>query len=848
MVAAIALVLIAYRGVAFGGRTFDASSEAATVPGVNGTAQPAGVAAPRVVDRYRIDRGASSWQMIPWAQVTHRQLRAGMLPLWNPYEGAGEPLAGNLQSGVFDPLMVAVNLHPTTRTWDLSFLFIFALGSLSMYLFLRNLGLGIPAGLAGAGAFTLCGYFALHSNLTFARIPAYLPALLLLVDRVAERPSLRWAAALGLAIAVCVLAGMPEPTTLVLLTAVGYAAYRVVVGPPRPGVGGSDALARPGVGRPWLRRAALLGLAGAIGLGLAAPLLVLFFGYLPVSFNTHTTMVGRVVAQPAALLKYFMPLVNGPPLSPRVYWAPDESWTGTAVLCLSAVATSAPAALRRRGGWLLLAVAVVILAKVHGVTGTGFIATLPVFNRIDFPPFAPSVAGFCLAACAALGVDAIARGQIRWWRLAVALLVLGGILAALLAVNHPMLYGATGRLARRQYPLALGAGGAVLAATLAGMTLRRLRWVAGVLAAGAVLVELFALFPQGIYPPRVNPYHRPAWMALLTGSQVHPQARVFGLEAKLYPDTAGVFALQDIRSMNALYVKRYVTFIRQFVSPSFTDRFTGDGVTPSQIESNPAFDLLGVGYVLTATIDLASSPSAVTGTGYTPAGRAGGVQVFRNDHALPRAFVATTVVPATTLPRALAALKASGSPSGDGTTRLHLDLERQAVVESRARPPGTAPAGAPPPALRPATIVSYGPSEVRIKVPPGDPGVLVLTDAYFPGWQATVNGARAPVLPTDVAFRGVRVGRGAALVVFAYRPPGESLAWGLCFAVLVVVVASLAGLLDALLRLNASLRRARSAQIEGQSDQATDQGRETPSPATPPVAGSSGPVGSSSAD
>ena len=121
ILAVLAIVLIAYREVAFAGKTFDTS---ALTAGVNGYDT---ATAPRV-NAFRVDPGASAWQMIPQAQVTHRQIAQHKLPLWNPYEGAGAPLAANTISAVFDPLSLAINLHPTTLTWDLSLLLVFLLG------------------------------------------------------------------------------------------------------------------------------------------------------------------------------------------------------------------------------------------------------------------------------------------------------------------------------------------------------------------------------------------------------------------------------------------------------------------------------------------------------------------------------------------------------------------------------------------------------------------------------------------------------------------------------------------------------------------------------------------------
>ena len=68
---------------------------------------------------------------------------------------------------------------------------------------------------------------------------------------------------------------------------------------------------------------------------------------------------------------------------------------------------------------------------------------------------------------------------------------------------------------------------------------------------------------------------------------------------------------------------------------------------------------------------------------------------------------------------------------------------------------------------------------MQVDVPAGPPGLLVLTDAYYPGWQATVNERPASILATDVAFRGVIVGDAAATVVFTYGSPGGNLGRGI---------------------------------------------------------------------
>jgi uncharacterized membrane protein YfhO len=51
-----------------------------------------------------------------------------------------------------------------------------------------------------------------------------------------------------------------------------------------------------------------------------------------------------------------------------------------------------------------------------------------------------------------------------------------------------------------------------------------------------------------------------------------------------------------------------------------------------------------------------------------------------------------------------------------------------------------------------------------------DGGLLVLSDLYYPGWQARVNGKEEPVIRVFGLLRGVLVGKGRSEVVFLYRP------------------------------------------------------------------------------
>ena len=163
-------VLLVFSPVLIGGKTLSTASYTLGTNGYDPIPQQEPVGER---DPYRLDVSASGLAFEPWAEVTSRELWDGEIPLWNPYQGSGTPHAANMQSAVFDPLLIAVNLHPTPRTWDLTLIGVFVLAAICTYSFCRVLGMGYLAGIAGATTYSLSGYFSLYSNNGFVRAFRY---------------------------------------------------------------------------------------------------------------------------------------------------------------------------------------------------------------------------------------------------------------------------------------------------------------------------------------------------------------------------------------------------------------------------------------------------------------------------------------------------------------------------------------------------------------------------------------------------------------------------------------------------------------------------------------------------
>jgi hypothetical protein len=152
----------------------------------------------------------------------------------------------------------------------------------------------------------------------------------------------------------------------------------------------------------------------------------------------------------------------------------------------------------------------------------------------------------------------------------------------------------------------------------------------------------------------------------------------------------------------------------------------------------------------------------------------GAVRVYRNLHAMERAFVVGCVVEAAGPGEALGAL-------------VELDPAQVAVVEGKTglgcgENPGT------------ATVLVHGATEVQVAAHMAAPGLLVLTDTWYPGWEALVDGMPTPVLRSNVAFRGVVLSEGDHTVIFRYRPAWAwSLPFGICAWLVLLLGLSMRG-------------------------------------------------------
>ncbi len=154
-------------------------------------------------------------QNLPLRVLAGREIRAGHLPLYDPYIWSGAPLLAGWNAGAAYPLTWLFALLPGTAAWTLNMIATWAVAGLGMFCFLRALRLASLASFLGAFTFAFAGgmsaqvtHFGLVAGLSWVPL-ALLSILRLSQDRPAAS-RLGWTAVLAAAIGLVILAGEPR--------------------------------------------------------------------------------------------------------------------------------------------------------------------------------------------------------------------------------------------------------------------------------------------------------------------------------------------------------------------------------------------------------------------------------------------------------------------------------------------------------------------------------------------------------------------------------------------------------------------------------------------------------------
>jgi len=681
---------------------------------------------------------------LQWWRFAVESLREGELPLWNPFLFSGVPFLANPQPALLYPPVWLLLVLPAAKVAGLLFALHIWLAGLGMYGWLRSESADKAGALFGAVVYAFCGYFAVRifaGHIGVVMTLAWTPMLLWALHLALKRD--RWTAAIlgGLLVALAFLAGHTASLLYVMLVFGAYALYKAWLAWQRTG----ELLAGA---RPLL----LGGLMLLSGLGIAAIQLLpaLELVQSSVRQDTSYSFAAGQSWPPGYLLTLFVPNFFGEP-GRTGYWGDgvyEEMIFYVGVLTIVLILALA---FRRRSRHRLAP----FLLAVGGVGLFLALGQYGILHRLayNFMPLfkatrAPARAGFLLSfSAAALGgllittlrqepdrarwdLRAWVRGPVPWFGVALATFVIlaGFVVFALQRDTSPDV----GRLWHVANNVALFLLFFLLTLVLLrAWQDRRIgaRWGA-LFAICLVLLDLWGFWRTVIQPV---PVEESAYWRIVSDVIEDEEGRVLPWGLGIFEHNKGMaWDVENVFGYDPLELERYHTFTTAVADPRAR-----------------AYDLLHTRYlVATAEMDFpeeAGAPNLLD--------QRDGIWVYERPTALPAAWLVHQVE--VLEPQLLL----------DRINDADFDPQVVALLEKRPACDLTEPD-------QPDSVRFYraGNNRVELDVDAGGGALLVLSEPYYPGWRATVDGAPAPVFETDYVLRGVCIPPGRHQVVFSFSP------------------------------------------------------------------------------
>ncbi|HVR44193.1 MAG TPA: hypothetical protein VMS56_12205 [Thermoanaerobaculia bacterium] len=658
---------------------------------------------------------------LPLRWHTAMALRAGELPLWNPWNGLGEPWLSNPQTAVFYPPAWIFLAMPFPAAYVLFLALHVAILGVGAYALFRRWA--APAAAAfGAVALMLSGpvFSLLDVNNNLASFAWFPIVIRLALERRDDRS--RSVTPLGVALALMFLGGEP------FYAAIAAAMVAIAL------------LA----GRDWRGTAG----AGGWAAGLAAVQVLPFLSWISASDRTsgldpgeafrHSMAAGdwlAMVMSTASATGRFEPLRIEQQFIPSLYLG-----LPTVVLALAAglgsLRTERPEKKRVLLVLLLSFAAILLLAAAPRLPLAADALLTLRFNAIRYPARVVPLGALLVAGLAAIGLERV-RSEPLSWRLGITLSIVG--LAGLRFLTSEPL---------DQPTTALRFGVFLAWSVVFGLVYVAFpRWIVERRGAAVLIVLLAADLLMATRPLLGSREHRTSvvWSERLGG-----ESRFVFVRDRA---GSGARAAETIGGYLNLYDR---IFAFETAAPVVSREALAYVEAGMSGRRDDLIDLAAVRWILT--------DRSVLGPGYRFTGaRREGIRLFENAGAFPQVWFSSRASEAADPVESAARLLAE---SFDPRSRLELHPSPESLSESPSEPPSE-PGGL---RLVRGRTPLFGPRRIVALIDAPARGWVVLAQQALGGWRVKVDGERRAILVANGMFVAVEVERGRRTIEWSWVP------------------------------------------------------------------------------
>ncbi|HMK50179.1 MAG TPA: YfhO family protein, partial [Thermodesulfovibrionales bacterium] len=526
---------------------------------------------------FSFDIAGNAWVNEPNPYIIRNITDTGSLPAWNPYEGLGTPLIANLNTEVFNPLKIPLNIYPTPFSQDMFFLLRLFVMGLFTYLFLRELKLCATASFLGATFFMLSGYSIWWINLHPLSTIMYLPGSFYFYERWRTKGRRSSLFLMSLFLCLALAAGKMPDVIMGLSLLFVYALWKGL---------------REGSMRGMFKEGALVVLISVSGALMAAvvlfPFLELYSHASPLAKAMRTGAASHTIPLISSV-SLFQPLFLGWPnycYGSWLHWEPAVVMPHSAVviLLLFLYAMLSGSIVKKTFPFLLFSM--FIFAMVYGILPSHIVSRIPILGSVEFLKY-NAMLYFSLAIMSATAFDQLLSGKIDKKKFYLSAILASSLICAYFLFLHG-----------RSFSAIKGHLIVVLLLTLLEIALlavafyfSKKKTMFGGLVLLFLVAELYLYMPTD-HPVRHNPYEEPPYAAAVAGSGHY---RITGAGNCVPPLTSNAVGLYDIRDISVLLPGDYYLFSENLVSFSMPQT---NNPNPLVSATSPFIDILGVKYIL----------------------------------------------------------------------------------------------------------------------------------------------------------------------------------------------------------------------------------------------------------
>ena len=346
------------------------------------------------------------------------------------------------------------------------------------------------------------------------------------------------------------------------------------------------------------------------------------------------------------------------------------------------------------------------------------------------------ISDFALAVLAAFGLDYFMRIKDR--RIYLPILIAAAVFLALISL---LIFASNAQL-----PVSIRNLYLPLALTLASLILL----ISGAIKPTAsqfivLLILILTIFDIFRFTSKFEPFTDKKYLypetritSFLHDKSKYTIFRVAALDDRILPPNFNImYKLQTPSGYDPLYLKRYGEFIAAMErgKPDISPPWGFNRIITPKNYTSSLYDLLNVNYLL--SFDSISLPE------YKLVFKEGKTNLYEKTNPNHRVYFVSKTINVSTKDEALKQMFTPG-----------FSTKEMAVVENNNY------SGILDYSTGSARIMNYSPNSVEIETYTQGPGFLVLLDAYYPVWKATIDSVPTEIYITNYAFRGIKVPQG----------------------------------------------------------------------------------------